>query len=304
MRILVTGAAGFVGASLCKELEKLNHEVIGCDDLSSGSRKTLEGFSGELLVRSIGSLSAEDIKKTDAVFHQAAITDPASKDEAGIMRHNLVESLKLMKICSQHCVPFIYASSSAAYGNTKLPNKEFEAEKPHNSYALSKLLLDCAAVRLMGETQVIGLRYFNIYGPGEEFKGKTASIVRQFTTELLNNRRPIIYGDGTQKRDFVYIKDIVRSNLLAMKSKKSGVVNVGSGQSIKFNHLVSMIAEIVGKDLCPVYRENPFSESYQHSTHSDLRLAKKLIGFVPVWSVEKGLKEYVFAMAESAHQQA
>jgi len=292
MRMLVTGAAGFIGSNICLYLEKEGHNVLGTDNLSHGSKQNLEGFSGEFVSKELSKISASDIAGVDAVFHEAAISDPTFKDENAIMETNLIQSKRIMEICVQKGVPFIYASSAAVYGNTKLPNKEFEAEKPHNAYARSKLLLDLEAIKMRG-SQVCGLRYFNVYGPGEQFKGSSASMVYHFMKDVLAGKNPVIFGDGKQKRDFVYVKDVVRANMLALKSGKSAIVNVGSGKATNFTDLVGAISEKTGKKVKPIYKDNPFKEGYQYATEAELSLARETILYSPRWSLESGLMDYL-----------
>lgn len=292
MRLFVTGAAGFIGSNLCMEFMRRGHEVVACDNFSNGTYRNLTGFRGQLLPKDICEIDENDLKGIDGFFHQAAISDPTVTDEKLVLETNLAQSVRLMKMCRQKGTPFIYASSAAVYGNTKSPNREFEAEKPHNVYAYSKLMLDYAARQEMGKSQIVGLRYFNVYGSGEEFKGKTASIAYHFLKEIMENRRPLIYGDGKQKRDFVYIKDVARANLLALESGKSGIVNVGSGKATEFRELAGIIAEKLGKKMEPVYKENPY-QAYQYSTEADLGQAKKLIGYSPEWGIADGISDYV-----------
>lgn len=296
MNFLVTGAGGFVGSNLCFALESLGHSVVACDDFAYSQRANLEGFNGKVLALSSGKLEPSHLRGIDAVFHQAAISDPTLDDEQKIMQVNLHFSVRLMDMCMHENVPFIYASSSAVYGNTKLPNKEFEAEKPLNAYARSKLLLDKEAVSRISKgspSQIAGLRYFNIYGPREWHKGKTASMVHHFAMDILNGKTPVVYGDGTQKRDFVYVKDVVDANLAALESRKSGVANIGSGHAVQFNSLISIIAGQLGKTISPVHKNNPYSEKYQFATEADLSLARSLFGFSPKWGIEKGVADYI-----------
>lgn len=292
MRLLVTGAAGFIGSNLSKYLEEAGHEVIACDNFSFGKKENLSGFTGIVLEKEHGRLSEANLSGVEGVFHEAAISDPTVTDEKLIMGVNFEQSMRLMKTCKKLSIPFIYASSAAVYGNTKIPNKEFQAEKPHNAYARSKLKLDYAAKEIMGGSQITGLRYFNVYGPGEALKGKTASMVHHFMKDIIAGKNPVIFGDGRQKRDFVYIKDIVRANMLALKSGKSGIVNVGSGKATEFTALVSEIGRALGKELKPIYKENPYKRGYQYATEADLSLSKATIGYMPEWNLKRGVKEY------------
>jgi ADP-L-glycero-D-manno-heptose 6-epimerase len=294
MGMMVTGAGGFIGSRLAFKLER-HHKVVAVDDFSLGSRENLEGFKGKVISADFSTLRENDLEDVECVFHQGAISDPTFPDEERIMKVNCDNALAFMQMCRDLSIPFIYASSAAVYGNSQAPNKEFESEAPHNAYARSKLALDMGARKLWGKTPIIGLRYFNVYGPGEERKGKTVSIVWNFMKEVHAGRSPVIYGDGTQKRDFVYIKDVVRANLLAFESEVSGVFNVGSGVATDFTTLANTISEVYGKDLPPAYHDNPYSKGYQFHTQADLSNAQK-IGYSPEYDLETGIQDYREAM--------
>jgi ADP-L-glycero-D-manno-heptose 6-epimerase len=292
MKILVTGAGGFVGARLCKHFEGLGNEVVACDNFRFGSMKTLKGFKGKVISGDFASLEKDEIAGLDAVLHEASISDPTFKDDNEIMENNFGKSTRLMGLCASCKVPFIYASSSAVYGNSPAPNIEFRNEAPHNAYARSKLQLDHYAMSLMKKgNKIIGLRYFNIYGPGEEFKGNPASIVFHFMKSFLSGSAPVIYGDGKQSRDFIYIDDIIRANELAINSKASFIVNIGSGRSVSFNELFATMAKTLGiKNAKPSYVPNPFPNNYQYNTKASLERSRRMLGFSPSWSLENGIR--------------
>jgi ADP-L-glycero-D-manno-heptose 6-epimerase len=292
MRMLVTGAGGFVGSRLCKHFEGLGNEVVACDNFRFGSIKTLRGFKGKIISGDFASLEKDEIGGMNAVLHEASISDPTFKDDNEIMENNFNKSIKIMDLCASCKVPFIYASSSAVYGNSPAPNIEFRNEAPHNAYARSKLQLDHYAMKMMEKgNRIIGLRYFNIYGPGEEFKGNPASIVFHFMKSFLSGSAPVIYGDGKQSRDFIFIEDVIRANGLAINSKGSFIANVGSGRSVSFNELFATMAKTLGiKDARPSYVPNPFPDNYQYNTKASLDRSRRMLGFSPSWTLENGIR--------------
>jgi len=304
MKYLVTGAAGFVGFALCQRLLQDGHEVVALDKHAFGEANFAQ-LKAEKISADFAALTVRQLGGFDAVFHQAAISDPTYPEEEEIMRVNFTNAVALAEKCQEAGVPFIYASSAAVYGNAPVPQVEFESEQPHNAYARSKLRLDeWARAKIAADAgpQIVGLRYFNIYGPGESTKGKTCSIVLHFLKSMLSGKQPVVFGDGKQKRDFVYIVDIVAANLLALESGKSGIANVGSGRAVTFNELVKVCSSAVGKEFEPEYRPNPLSKNYQYATLADLAGARRLFGYSPKWNIEKGAREYCAQLREKGWQ--
>jgi ADP-L-glycero-D-manno-heptose 6-epimerase len=292
--MLITGAGGFVGSRLCKHFESKGHEVVACDNFRFGSQKTLEGFKGMMLAKDFSLIKNDELDGVDVVFHEAAISDPTFKSETEITETNFKKASMFMDLCCSLGIHFIYASSSAVYGNTEPPNVEFMGEKPHNAYAASKLMLDRYAMEKMKNgNRVIGLRYFNIYGPGEEFKGHPSSIVFHFLKSFLSGSPPVIFGDGKQRRDFIYIEDILRANELALSAKENFIVNVGSGKAVSFNGLYALMANELGMGgIKPTYKQNPFPNNYQYNVEASLELCSSRLGFSPSWGLENGIKEF------------
>jgi len=301
MRIIVTGAAGFVGSVMCKRLAAAGHEAVACDNLSFGDMRALGGFNGTFLQKDFWSLSGSELSGAGAILHQAAISDPNFSDEKTIREVNFTKSLELMERAAAAGIRFVYASSSAVYGNTPAPNIEFENELPLNEYGRSKLELDRAARRLIENGEIgggiIGLRYFNIYGQGEEYKGRCSSMVFHFLKSLMAGRRPIVYGDGSQSRDFVCIEDVVSANVAALESEKSGIANIGSGKSVSFNRLIGIMSDELGKRVECDYVPTPVPQTYQTGTLADLAGARELLGFVPKWAIERGVGNYARYLA-------
>jgi ADP-L-glycero-D-manno-heptose 6-epimerase len=194
----------------------------------------------------------------------------------------------------------IYASSAAVYGNCPAPMREDGCLKPKNVYGFSKLMMDNLAFKYLRKYQnaaIIGLRYFNVYGFGEAHKGKFASMVYQLMAKMVRGEKPRLFKWGEQKRDFVYIKDVVKANLLAMEKGIGGVYNVGSGRARSFNELVAILNEVLGTDFDIEYFDNPY-DFYQNYTEADLTKISNVLGYKPDWSLEEGVRDYFQTLKE------
>ncbi len=298
MRCIVTGGAGFIGSNLAMALQAKNHEVVVVDDFSSGHRNNLSGFEGEVLEKDMRKFDWH-AAKVDIVFHQAAITgvvNPKDGSEIGeelIMDVDLTASKKIFNYCAKRNIPLIYASSAATYGMVAAPMKESDAGNPTNGYGRAKWLFDKFVLDQKKENLVVGLRYFNVFGPRERYKGRLASMVFQLMQQMLAGQRPRIFKPGEQKRDQVYVKDAVSGTLLAMKAEESCIVNIGSGDAVTFNRVVAALNDALGTELEPDYIDNPYTQFYQTHTQADLALAKEKLGYVPQWKFEAAVKNYV-----------
>jgi ADP-L-glycero-D-manno-heptose 6-epimerase len=301
MRVLVTGGAGFVGSNLTLELQRRfpDWELFVLDDFSSANFKNLIDFHGEIITGSITEPETlEKLRKYnfDAIFHQAAVVDTTLTDQRRMMEVNCEAFKELLKVAKDSRASVIYASSAATYGNTPPPMKVGRGERPENVYGFSKLAMDRAAYRFVKENptvKAVGLRYFNVYGPREEHKGKMASMVLQLTVQILKGKRPRLFKWGEQKRDFVFVMDCVEANVRALlDAKRSGVVNVGTGNPRSFNEVVDVIKKTLSVDVEVEYFDNPY-KFYQNFTQADLTDTEELLGWVPQTQIEEGIPQYV-----------
>lgn len=309
MKIVITGGAGFIGSNLAKHFMQ-NNEVLVVDRFRSnavfsngnlqsfGHYKNLLGFSGEIYCGDICDDKTLDVIrefKPDAIFHQAAISDTTVKEQDEVMRVNVNSFKNLLKIARDNCAKMVYASSGATYGNAKSPQKVMQHESPKNVYGFSKLMMDELGVAFSDKfnTHVVGLRYFNVYGSGEFFKNKTASMVLQFGLQILMGKAPRLFeGSDKIKRDFVYIKDIVTANELAL-SAKSGVYNVGTSEARSFQDIADILQKEIGVNLGNEYIKNPFTSAYQLHTQADIESTRLALNYSPKWSLEDGIKDYL-----------
>lgn len=292
MRILVTGGTGFIGSNLVKELMGQGHDLVitGHD-----AEQKIPDFKGKLLKPDFVGIDWDALGKFDVVYHQAAINDTTLMDREVMFKNNVEATKKLFTaVVRNGCKRIVYASSTAVYGDVKAPYKEDGPTNPLNPYAESKLAVDDFVkgfAQKHDKITIVGLRYCNVYGPGESHKGKRASMIYQLGQQM-TTKRPRIFHDGEQKRDWIHVKDVVRANLLASEAKESCVINCGSGTATTFNDLISFLNKAMGTEWEPEYFENPIKEMYQDFTQCDMTMAKEKIGFVPEFSVEHGIKDF------------
>ncbi|HWE97779.1 MAG TPA: ADP-glyceromanno-heptose 6-epimerase [Tepidisphaeraceae bacterium] len=295
MRILVTGGAGFIGSNLAKRLCADGHTTVVLDDFSSGSWTNLIHFPGDVLTLDVsaGVAPLAGLERFDIIFHEASITDTTVMDQRKMMHNNVEGFRNLLDLAVKWESRMVWASSAATYGRGASPNKETQPAEPLNVYGYSKLAMERLAERYTQRLPhpIVGLRYFNVYGAGEGHKGKFASMIGQLAKPMRAGKRPRIFTDGEQRRDFVYIDDVIQANLCAMHSKTGGVFNVGSGAASSFNQVVHHLNRVLGTELPPEYFENPYS-FFQTWTEADLAQSRKVLKYDPKYDLAKGIDAY------------
>ena len=202
---------------------------------------------------------------------------------------------RLLRFARPDRTRVVYASSGATYGAASGVNREADEAAPANVYAFSKVIMDNLARRAAAdepEWKIVGLRYFNVYGPREAHKGVPASMILHLSRQIKEGKRPRIFKHGEQKRDFVYVKDIVEGTLLALEAKESGIYNLGSGQARSFNELIAILNKSLGTDYEPEYFDNPHAH-YQNHTEADLSKVREALGYEPQFSLEAGVADYM-----------
>ncbi|MDQ6964855.1 MAG: ADP-glyceromanno-heptose 6-epimerase [Mariprofundales bacterium] len=312
-RILVTGGAGFIGTNISAALlERSSTDVVVVDNFSSGDWRNLRALDCELRAADVDDPQLlEEIAagRFSAIFHEAAITDTTVMDQRLMVEVNTNAFAKLLAASAHSNTRVIYASSAGVYGNSPAPNRVGFGEEPENIYGFSKLAMDRIAARWYQRHQsvIIGLRYFNVYGAGESHKNerdgnKTASMVLQLYEQIRANKTPRLFKYGEQRRDFVYIRDVVDANLAALRAPRSGICNVGSGKARCFNDVVAALRSSMGVEVEIDYFDNPFS-FYQQHTEADLSATKALLDWQPAWELEAGIADYV-QLLDAAHRGA
>jgi ADP-L-glycero-D-manno-heptose 6-epimerase len=291
----VTGGAGFIGSNLARRLAADGHSVVIADGFSSGDWTNLVDFTGDVLTCDVADTtpSLEAAGPFELIFHQASITDTTVMDQRKMMHNNVEGFRNLLEVAVRWGSRVVWASSAATYGRGPAPMKELDPAKPLNVYGYSKLAMERLAQRYESRLKhpIVGLRYFNVYGAGENHKGKFASMIGQLARQMKSGKRPRIFYDGEQKRDFIYIDDVLAANLAAMNSKTSGVFNVGSGAAATFNRVVEELNRVLRTDLQPDYFENPYA-FFQTWTEADLSRSREILRYEPRFNLRKGIEAY------------
>lgn len=302
-KFVITGGAGFIGSNLTLTLQEKFPDayLTVIDDFRSGDFKNLAGYRGDFVAENLATLDWREkfgdpaTAGFDAIFHLASITDTTLHDQF-VQVHDNVESFRrLLNFARPKKTRIIYASSAATYGPATEASMESNGAAPANVYAFSKVIMDNIARHAAAESHgwiIIGLRYFNVYGPREAHKGVPASMIYHLAQQIKAGKRPRIFKHGEQKRDFVYVKDAVEGTLRALDAKTSGIYNVGTGQARSFNELVQVLNKSLGTNFEPEYFDNPHAH-YQNFTQADLTSARKGLRYEPRFSLEDGVRDYV-----------
>lgn len=312
--ILITGAAGFIGSNLCFYFQNnfSNANIIALDcfrsgqTLSNGNLKSfghyenLLGFNGHVISADINDEETmnnlENNFSFDYIFHEAAISDTTASEQDLMIKTNVNAYENLLKIAIKHKANMIYASSAATYGDASSPQSVGD-ENPGNVYGFSKLMMDNITYKYLKkdlDISIVGLRYFNVYGPREFYKNKTASTVIQFGHQILAGLTPTLFENSDKiLRDFIYIEDVIQANIKAANPKKSGVYNVGTAKARSFQDIADILQKLLGTSLGTNYIPNPFIGQYQFHTQANIDDTIKYLDYKPRIEMEEGISLYL-----------
>ncbi|HOO54545.1 MAG TPA: GDP-mannose 4,6-dehydratase [Methanothrix sp.] len=296
MSVLVTGGAGFIGSNLVEDLLNSGEDVTVMDNLSTGSLDNLKDLDGclEVVKADCSDLFELDIH-IDAIYH---IGIPSSSQiyrrDPFLVGDSINEMIAILELAKKEGCRVVYAASSSVYGDLTPPHQEDMRIRVTDYYTEARLCMERLAdlYETFFSVKSVGMRFFSVYGPKERAKGVYANIVTQFLWEIMEGKRPLIYGDGSQTRDFVYVKDVVRALRLAMNSNYHGILNVGTGKSYSFNEVVQVLNEKMNTDLQPEYDENPIRNYVMH-TLADTSRAKEVLDFESQFALREGIDELV-----------
>jgi len=300
MKYAVTGGAGFIGSHLIKSLLEEGHTVTAIDNLNTGKMVNLNPFLGKIDfvkgdVRDFELLKSK-FRDIDGVFHEAALASvqESFSKEREYREVNVGGTENILKLAKEFGFKIVYASSSSVYGNPiRIPIVEGDPKNPINPYAQTKLDDERIATRYANVgVRVIGLRYFNVFG--ERQSQAYAGVIKKFLKKVSNGEAPIINGDGSQTRDFVYVDDVVQANILAMKSNVNHeFFNVGTGTTISILELANIIMDAFGLSIKPVH--GPELPGDVMITKADISLAKRLLGWQPKVDIKEWLRAVITA---------
>ena len=331
MYVVVTGAAGFIGSNLVKGLNARGEtDILAVDNLAEGDKfRNLADCDiadyldqDEFLARVVNGDLDDDIA---AVFHEGACSDTTATDGRYVMRNNYRYSVALLEHCQDNDIPFLYASSAAVYGAGPRFREERACEEPLNVYGYSKALFDQYVRRLLPErtAQIVGFRYFNVYGPREAHKGRMASVAYHFFRQYRRDGRVQLfegsggYAAGEQRRDFVHVDDVVAANLHFLDhGARSGIFNLGTGQAATFNAVAHAtinacrraagdaprsLDELVGEGAIGyVPMPEALLGKYQSFTEADLARLRAAGYDAPMLPIEDGVPRYVESLISAA----
>ena len=295
MEIIVTGGCGFIGSNLVESLINERHSVNVFDNMNTGNPNNLKGLEAKIFSEpysKIGSL----VQKPDMIFHLGIpSSSPMYRNNPELVGEAINDAITVFEYAKKKECKIVYASSSSLYNGNKPPYREdmpiyvtdYYTECRYSIERLAKLYNTLYGVKS------IGLRFFSVYGPREKYKGKYANIITQFLWAMLKDEQPVIFGDGNQTRDFIYVGDIVKALMLAMKKDfEYEIFNVGTGVAYSFNQIIDSLNELIGKNIKPIYKPNPI-KNYVKDTLADTAKAEKMLGFKAKTTLKDGIAQLI-----------
>lgn len=301
--VLVTGGAGFIGSHLTEKLVGEGYSVKILDNFSTGKETNLSEIIKDVEIIRCDIQEKDNVwnslKGVDYVFHEAAMAsvEESMKNPARCWKINITGTLHVLNGAVKNNVKrVILASSAAVYGGSlQLPKKEDADPEPLSPYGNSKVMNELSAQQFHKEQALdcVCLRYFNVYGPRSDPNSPYSGVISSFIGRMINDMQPIVYGDGKQTRDFIYVEDVVEANLLAMKSKKAPGLsfNVAAGKQTSLLELIDAINSVLGKNLVPHFRD--VKKGDIKYSYADVKKAKQLLGFKAKTGLKEGLEKTI-----------
>lgn len=292
MKVVVSGGTGFLGGNLCQALVSQGHEV-----LATGSCPERVPAGTRFIPHNLNGIDFRVLEDTQVVFHLAANNNTQDNDYEQMIRSNFYAACDLFLALIHHsqCGQFVYASSTAVYGNQPTPFSETQQPGPLNAYARSKLRFDDYVLEFGTRygVNVCGLRYCNVFGPGETHKGPRASMVSRMAEKIKRGEPVSLFSDGTQKREWIYVKDVVAANLLGMNFQGREIFNCGTGKPYSFNEVFDILCQHYGKKVPLNYVDNPNPKEYQSHVETDITKAQQMLGLRIDYDLIDGIKDYL-----------
>jgi UDP-glucose 4-epimerase len=297
MKILVTGALGFVGSNITERLVADGHEVVALDNMHTGNEANVSAVKGKIrVVKKQAGEVASLPDKFDAIIHEGVYSSsPMYKENPHLTAKVLDEFISILEYVRKNdSCRLVFASSSSLYNGKAPPHREDMDILVTDFYTEGRYAMERAA-KLYGDLygiRTIGLRYFSVYGPHETYKKQYANLVTQFLWDMKAAKQPVILGDGSQTRDFIFVSDVVEANLMALKYDRSDIFNVGTGKSASLNHVVDLLNRKLGTLIKPKYEQNNIKNYVPH-TQADTSKASRLLGFRAKVGLEEGIDRLI-----------
>ncbi len=301
-KVLVTGGAGFIGSNFCN-INKEKYEITALDNLFLGDESNLDEDVKFIKGDARKKEDLDQVGPVDYIIHLAGTSSaPMFMGNDFVWAYtNAIESFtQVLDWASKNGVKkVLYASTSSLYGNNPLPLVETQNVTPINHYAVTKRMYEHVSRcfnKVHPEMDIIGFRFMSVYGPNEEAKGIYANLISQFCWDIGRDKTPVIYGDGTQTRDFTNVRDVVQGLRLAIETDKklgADVFNIGTGNATSVKDIADTLIKSFGKDMEPTYIENPVKEDYVQGQYADISKIQDVLGYEPTVTLEAGIKEQV-----------
>jgi len=295
MNVIVTGGCGFIGSNLVERLLEEGHRVTVFDNLSTGNLKNIEGLDVKFFNEPYEKIPFL-VRDIDVIFHLGIpSSSPMYKREPHLVGKAINEAIIILEYARKNKCKIVYASTSSLYNGNPTPYREDMPIYVTDYYTECRYAIERLAklYNSLFNVKSVGLRLFSVYGPKEKYKGGYANIVSQFLWLMERDEPPIIFGDGSQTRDFIYVKDVVEAFMLAAEKEFNyEIFNVGTGVAYSFNEVVDLINRLLGKNIKPIYKPNPI-KNYVYHTLADTTKAEKILGFKAKVSLEEGIKNLI-----------
>jgi UDP-glucose 4-epimerase len=296
MKVLVTGALGFIGSNICERLVKDGHEVVALDNMHTGSETNIAKIKGRIKVVKAEAGDLDKLSdKFDAIIHEGVYSSsPMYRKDPQLVSKALSQWISILEYARKHGCKLVYASSSSMYNKNKPPYTEDMQIKVTDLYTEARYAMERMAELYhdFHGVKSIGLRYFSVYGPHEEAKKDFANLITQFLWKMRKGERPMILGDGLQSRDFTFVDDVVEANMLALSSGRHGVYNVGTGKAVSLNEVVDMLNQKLGTKIEAIHEPNKI-KNYVADTLADTSKAKSELGFSAKVGLDAGVSRLI-----------
>jgi len=296
LSILVIGGAGFIGSNLVENLLASGEEVVVVDNMHTGSLSNLESLKGNLKViqASCNDILKQDLKP-EAIYHLGIpSSSPMYRGDPILVGTAINGTIAVFDLAKKMSCKVVYASSSSLYSGLVPPHREDMQIPVSDYYTEARLAIERIAelYKRLFDIDSVGLRFFSVYGPREKFKRQYANMVSQFLWGMMEGEAPVIYGDGSQTRDFIYVDDVVRALRMTMDSNYHGILNVGTGRNHSFKDMARVLNKKLGYAIEPKYVENPIKNYVMH-TLADTAKAKDVLGFESNCNLEDGIRRLI-----------